>query len=152
MTRLVHERWGGGPAPTGRGEAALERVARRHGWSVEPLPVSGATSYTTAAWRDRFGGPLGWTLLTGHVAAVSTREPEFGLPPTFHLTSNGPLHDALSADGQLTLPDADWLTGDLTPGELVALLSGPAGGGWEAYSVRYWRPRTRAEVLFNHWD
>lgn len=110
IERLVYERWGGGPQDWGTIERVLQRVERREGWKRQQLgePHSSA-NHVAYEWHDLYGASVGWSLHCGAISAVSTRRPEFGLPPEFHLTSEGRLYEALSADGFFILPDADWL-------------------------------------------
>lgn len=153
IDRLVYERWGGGPLEWGDVDAALSRTARREGWTRTRLegPLASA-SYQAFEWHDRYGGSVGWSLHLLGISAVSTRRPEWGLPPEFHLTSEGRLFEALSADGALTLPDADWLLAPLPAAEKAIIGASTVHGGWEAYNLRRWKPYTRAEALFTHWD
>lgn len=46
--------------------------------------------------------------------------------------------------------DAEWLSADLTKLERERLLLSP--DSWEVYSVKYWKSRTRGDVIFNGWD
>lgn len=62
----------------------------------------------------------------------------------------GPLWDALSATGKLLMLSPGWLSADLTAPERQLLLASP--DAWEQYSVRYWKPQTRGDTLFNGWD
>lgn len=136
-----------------RGDRALHRVARREGWTFVQVPeVDVCASYRAHEWQGRYGETVGWTLLTLNIAAVSSQRPDWGLPPEFHLTSLGLLHDALSADGSLVLPDVAWLLAPLSESDRAALRDSGAGNGWEAYNFRRWKPSTRAEALFTHWD
>ena len=154
IERLVYERWGGSPPTDGEVDRALARIARREGWIFEVLEEVSAypSSYRGLTWLDRWGRIIGWSLHTLNIAAVSARRPVSGLPPDFDLTSQGPLFEALSADGSLILPAADWLLTPLPEPERAALRASTVNGGWESYNFRYWKPHTRAEALFTHWD
>lgn len=153
IDRLVYEHWGGGPLEWSDVDHALRRIERREGWMRKQLggPLASA-SYQVFEWHDRYGAGLGWSLHLLGITAVSTRRPEWGLPPEFHLTSEGRLFEALSADGAFTLPDADWLLAPLSPSDKAAIAASPVNGGWEAYNLKHWKPYTRAEALFTHWD
>lgn len=153
IERLVYARWGGQPAGCAEVDRVLNRVARRQGWTFVGVPgLDSCASYRAHKWGDRYGEVIGWTLLTLNIAAVSSQRPAWGLPPEFHLLSTGPLHDALSADGSLVLPDASWLLAPLSDDDRAALRASEAGSGWEAYNLKHWKPSTRAEALFTHWD
>ena len=151
IERLVYGHWGGPPGDFVTALQALSRIARREGWTFsEVADIARLQSvYLAHEWQDCYGKVIGWTLLAGNIAAVATRRPEWGLPPDFHLTSAGPLAESLSADGSLVLPDAAWLLAPLTEEEKAAIR---AGQGREANDLRKWKPHTRAEALFNHWD
>ncbi|GAA5532475.1 hypothetical protein [Deinococcus aluminii] len=149
----MYARWGGQPAELAEVDRTLNRVARRQGWTFAKVPgLDSCASYRAHEWQGRYGEVIGWTLLTLTIAAVSSQRPVWGLPPEFHLISSGPLHDALSADGSLVLPDADWLLAPLSDSDRAALRASGAGNGWEAYNFKSWKPSIRAEALFTHWD
>lgn len=154
IERLVYKRWGGAMAEAKSVQQSLKHMARRQKWTFETVPEvsSYPSSYQAFEWRDRYGAGMGWSLHVLNIAAVSTRRPEWGLPPEFHLTSEGRLFEALSADGFFILPDADWLLAPLSPTDKAAIAASPVNGGWEAYNLKHWKPHTRAEALFTHWD
>lgn len=154
IERLVYERWGGAMAEARAVQHSLEHMARRQKWTFETVAEvsSYPSSYQAFEWRDRYGACVGWSLHTLNIAAVSLRRPEWGLPPEFHLTSQGPLFETLNADGALILPDADWLVARLSPLEKEAITASSVDGGWEAYNLKHWKPYTRAEALLTHWD
>ncbi|WP_102127453.1 hypothetical protein [Deinococcus planocerae] len=116
------------------------------------MEPSSLQSFESTRWYDQYGNPLGITLSRGSVVAVVPEGDEgaFGEPRTYQ--SDGPLFAALSADGLLILPEPEWLASPLTAGELEALLASRQGNGWEAYSVRHWKPASRGAALFNFWD
>lgn len=143
----MYERWGGGRQPPKSVDAFLQGVSRRHGWSWYRQP---GDLYQLGA-TDRYGVGLGWMLLRGNIVAVASAPCQPDVTP-WPLLGEGPLWDALSAQGLLVLPDPAWLTADLPPAERVRVLASAAGNGWEAQAVRKERPGSRAELLFNCWD
>lgn len=154
IERLVYERWGGEPTEWEEVQRALDRIARRHGWSRHRIEeVSAQTSnYQGLEWRARWGVVVGWSLHAGNITAVSSRLPTWGLPPEFHFQASGPLFEALNADGSLILPGPEWLLARIPEEERALLRASTVHGGWEAYNFRTWKPHTRAEALFTHWD
>lgn len=95
---------------------------------------------------------MGLTLHRESVTAVVLPGDEEPLLDQRRYQSTGSLLDALAADGQLILPEAEWLAAPFTAAERERILASRSGGGWEAYSLRYWKPTSRGAALFNGWD
>ncbi|THF70619.1 hypothetical protein E7T06_06760 [Deinococcus sp. Arct2-2] len=152
---LVSERYGPPRLLPEQVEPYLNELARRLGWQAKSVPPIGYQSFWARHWQDRYGSALGVSLHRESVTAVVLPGDQEPLLDERSYQASGVLLAALSADGQLILPEADWLAAPFTAftaAERERILASPSGTGWEAYSLRYWKPTSRGSALFNGWD
>lgn len=149
---LVTEKYGPPRLLPGEVEGYLNQLARQRGWRAKSVPPIGYQSFWVRHWQDRYGSPIGVTLHRESMTAVVLPGDEEPLLDERSYQATGPLMDALAADGQLILPEAEWLAEPFSVTEKERILASRPGGGWEAYSLRYWKPTSRGAALFNGWD
>lgn len=148
---LVEERYGPHPLLHEQVKGYLDKVARRWKWQVRARPAH-TQSFWVMDWQDQYGLALGITLHRQTITAAVLPGEEGPLLDQRNYQDGGLLLDALAAEGQLILPEADWLAESFTAAERERILASRHGNGWEANSLRYWKPTSRGSALFNGWD
>ncbi len=85
-------------------------------------------------------------VLNAHYPIVAFTEPFSPLQLKVRFTDNGPIREALELNGGFQILSKADLESKIAPEATSSLAAG------EIDKIRYWRPRTIGEVIFNFWD
>lgn len=150
IVKMVWANYGELPCDSRGTDGALRAIASRHHWRRDELLEDPMSSFRTLIYYDHFPHRAATLLVRDNMVALVHPNDTPALMTGRRYLSGGVLWDALSGAGRFIMLEPEWLSADLTPEERRALLTSPDPG--EAYSVKYWKPRTRGDVIFNGWD
>jgi hypothetical protein len=122
-------------------------AARKAATSATAIDTKSVRSFDSFAITPTSQLPACWVLLHKviRVVAVADRDPETTIPIAPHVIDSLLDPNRVGEVGWRLLSGQD-AERPLSPGSLVKLAQS------EVEQVRYWKPATIGEVLFNHWD